>query len=143
MTWQDLWQRPDQQASQLLQEGKSAEAASRFEDPQWRAWALLQSGDYQAAADAWGALASAEPSNANYHFSQGTALALAEDYQAALQAFEAALTQAPDHTAARHNRQLVEAYLASLEDQADASSASGSASSRPASTRSMMLVRTP
>jgi len=126
MSWQDLWQRPDQQASRLLQEGKSAEAASRFEDPQWRAWALLQSGDYQAAADAWGALASAEPSNANYHFSQGTALALAEDYRAALQAFEAALTQAPDHTAARHNRQLVEAYLASLEDQADASSASGS-----------------
>ncbi|MGI3130452.1 VWA domain-containing protein [Halopseudomonas pachastrellae] len=117
--WQDLWQRPDQQASALLQAGQAAEAAGRFEDPQWRAWALLQAGDYRAAADAWGALANAEPDNAHYHFSQGTALALAEDYQGALLAFEATLTQAPDHTAARHNRQQVEAYLASLQEQAD------------------------
>lgn len=126
MTWQDLWQRPDQQASQLLQEGKNAEAASRFEDPQWRAWALMQSGDFQAAADTWAALASAEPSNANHHFSQGTALALAEDYRGALLAFEGALTQAPDHTAARHNRQLVEAYLANLEEQSDTPDATDS-----------------
>jgi Ca-activated chloride channel family protein len=53
-------------------------------------------------------------------------LALAEDYRGALLAFEAALTQAPDHTAARHNRQLVEAYLASLEEQSDTPDATDS-----------------
>ena len=53
-------------------------------------------------------------------------MALAEDYRGALLAFEAALTQAPDHTAARHNRQLVEAYLASLEEQSDTPDATDS-----------------
>ncbi|MGB3595491.1 VWA domain-containing protein [Pseudomonas neustonica] len=115
MGWQDLWQRPDQQAAKLMAEGNPAAAAQRFEDPQWQAWAHLQAGDYAAASSAYGALAAAEPDNPEYHFAQGTALALDAQYQAALNAFEQALIRAPEHTAARHNRKRVEAYLAELE----------------------------
>ncbi|GGE48839.1 hypothetical protein GCM10007421_23870 [Halopseudomonas oceani] len=117
MSWADLWQRPDQQAAALLANGKPAAAATLFEDPQWRAQALLDSGDYAAAAAIWGALAEQQPDNAELHFNHGTALALAGDYQQALAAFEQTLTRAPDHTAARHNRQQVEAYLAEQQAQ--------------------------
>lgn len=117
MSWADLWQRPDQQAAALMADGKPAEAAALFEDPQWRARALLDSGDYAAAAAIWGALVEQQPDNAELHFSHGTALALAGDYQQALAAFEQTLTRAPDHTAARHNRQRVEAYLAEQREQ--------------------------
>jgi len=117
MSWQDLWQRPDQQGATLLEQGQPAAAATRFEDPQWRAWALLQAGDYAAASQAYGALAKAAPENADYHFAEGTALALKGDYPEALDAFEQTLIRAPEHTAARHNRQRVEAYLAELAEQ--------------------------
>ncbi|WP_321346716.1 VWA domain-containing protein [Halopseudomonas oceani] len=117
MSWSDLWQRPDQQAAALLANGKPAAAAALFDDPQWRAQALLDSGDYAAAAAVWGALAEQQPDNAELHFNHGTALALAGDYQQALAAFEQTLTRAPDHTAARHNRQQVEAYLAEQQAQ--------------------------
>lgn len=117
MGWQDLWQRPDQQGAELLQQGQPAAAASHFEDPQWRAWALLQAGDYAAASQAYGALADSEPENAEFHFAEGTALALKGDYPDALDAFEQTLIRAPEHTAARHNRQRVEAYLAELAEQ--------------------------
>ncbi|MEH6565354.1 MAG: VWA domain-containing protein [Halopseudomonas sp.] len=119
MDWQDLWQRPDQQAARLLAEGDPAAAAARFENAPWRAWSLLQAGDYAAASQAYGALASATPDNAEYHFAQGTALALDGQYQPALDAFEQTLIRAPEHTAARHNRRRVEAYLAELEKQRD------------------------
>lgn len=119
MSWQDLWQRPDQQAATLILNGKPAEAAARFDDPQWRAWSLLQAGEYAAAAREYAALAAAEPENAENHFAQGTALALDGEYQAALDAFEQTLIRAPEHTAARHNRQRVEAYLIELEQQSE------------------------
>ncbi len=112
MSWADLWLRPDQQAAAMMAEGRAADAAARFEDPQWRAHALLESGDYAGAAEVWGTLAEQQPDNAELHFSHGTALALAGDSPAALAAFEQTLTRAPDHTAARHNRERVEAYLA-------------------------------
>jgi len=119
MSWQDLWLRPDQQAARLLAEGEPTAAASRFDDPQWRAWALLQAGDYAAAGAAYRALANLEPENAEYHFAEGTALALNAEYEKALDAFEQTLIRAPEHTAARHNRQRVEAYLAELKKQQD------------------------
>lgn len=117
MSWADLWKRPDQQAAALMAAGQPAEAAALFEDQQWRARALLDSGDYAAAAAIWGALAEQQPDNAELHFSHGTALALAGDHQQALAAFEQTLTRAPDHTAARHNRQRVEAYLTEQREQ--------------------------
>lgn len=119
MSWDDLWQRPDQRAASLYAEGRPADAAALFEAPEWRARALLDSGDYAAAAQVWGELVEQQPDNAELHFSQGIALALAGDYQAALAAFEQTLTRAPDHTAARYNRQRVEAYLAELREQQD------------------------
>ncbi len=117
--WQDLWQRPDQQAMQLLTEGQPAAAAERFEHPAWRAWAWHAEGDYARAAAAWARLIAQAPDNPDYHFNHGTSLALAGRYTAALEAFEQALTRAPNHQAARHNRARVEAYLESLQQDSE------------------------
>lgn len=116
-SWADLWQRADQQAMQLLQDQQPAEAAERFSDPDWRSWALYQAGQYQASADAWSALASAQPDEPRHHFNRGTALVMAGHYQAALEAYEHTLTLAPEHYGARHNRNAVEDYLERLREQ--------------------------
>lgn len=113
-TWDDLWQRPDQQALRLLDKQQPLAAAERFEDPQWRAWALYQAGDYQAASKAYERLLSAHPDDPEYHFNHGTALAMAGQYQEALEAYEQTLTRAPEHQAARQNRSRVEALLERL-----------------------------
>ncbi|GGI96668.1 VWA domain-containing protein [Halopseudomonas pertucinogena] len=119
LQWQDLWQRPDQQAMALLQNQQPAEAAERFEDPHWRNWALYQAGEYQQAADGWADLARAHPDEPAHHFNRGTALAMAGDLPAALEAYEHTLTLAPDHHGARHNRKLIEDYLEQLRQQAE------------------------
>lgn len=120
--WQDLWHRPDQQAMQQLQRQQPQAAAQLFENPQWRAWAHYQAGDYAAAAQAYQALLDAQPDNADYHFNHGTALAMAGQYQQALEAYEQTLTRAPEHQPARHNRARIEALLEELakqQEQAD------------------------
>lgn len=117
--WQDLWLRPDQQAMRLLADEQPAAAATRFQHPGWRAWAWHADGDYARAAAAWARLIAESPDNPDYHFNHGTSLALAGRYTAALEAFEQALTRAPDHQAARHNRARVEAYLESLQQDDD------------------------
>ena len=139
--WQDLWLRPDQQASRLLAEGQPEAAARRFQDPAWQAWALYASGDYEAAADAWGQLVNTHPDQVDYHFNHGTALALAGRYTAALEAFEQTLTRAPEHQAARHNRNRVEAYLESLQQQQpDAATALETDTTTPDNTDSQQIT---
>ncbi len=124
-SWQDLWLRPDQQAMQLLDQQQPAAAAERFLDPAWHAWALYQAGQYPQAAAAWAELAEREPDNPQHHFNQGTAEAMAGEYQAALEAYEQTLTRAPEHHAARHNRDAIEALLEQLRQQAEQSPAQG------------------
>lgn len=109
--WQGLWQRPDQQAAELLARDQPAAAAQRFEDPHWIAWALYQSGDYAAAAAAYEQLVLQDPDNPQHHFDHGTALAMSGKLQDALEAYEQTLTRAPDHAAARHNRSRIEALI--------------------------------
>lgn len=117
LTWTDLWQRADQQAMQLLQQQQPVAAAERFNDPTWQAWALYQAGNYQQSAEAWAILAQAQPDDPEHYFNRGTALAMTGDYSAALEAYEHALTLAPEHHAARHNRKLIEDYLEELQQQ--------------------------
>lgn len=116
-SWNDLWQRPDQQAMQLLRDQQPAAAAQRFRDPEWRAWALYQAGEHAAAAEEWATLSHIQPDNPEYLFNRGTALAMAGDYSAALEAYEHALTLDPTHQGARHNRDALEDFLEKLREQ--------------------------
>src|SRR5690606_20923883 len=104
-------------AMQLLERQQPGAAAERFVDPQWQAWALYQAGDYEQAAARWAELLAAAPDNPDYHFNLGTAQAMAGHLPEALEAYEQALTRAPEHTAARHNRGVIEALLEQLRQQ--------------------------
>ncbi|MEM8766700.1 MAG: VWA domain-containing protein, partial [Pseudomonadota bacterium] len=68
--WDDLWQRPDQQAFNALNEGAPGLASLLFEDDDWRAVAQYRSGDYLGAANGFAA-----GSDATASYNLGNALA--------------------------------------------------------------------
>lgn len=104
--WSDLWLRPDQQGMQLLNEQRPQEAAHLFLDHRWKGVALYQARDYAAAAQAF-----AQDDSAAGHYNRGNALALQGELEAALRAYNQALTLDPQFAAALHNRQRVEDAL--------------------------------
>ncbi len=111
-TWDDLWSRPDQRAEKLLESGKPAAAAPLFADPQHRGYAEIEAHDYAAAAKRLASLS--DPESA---YNRGNALARANQLNEALEAYDAALKQAPTdsrlHKDAQHNRDLVAQQLKS------------------------------
>jgi Ca-activated chloride channel family protein len=113
----DLWWRPDQQGQRLLQAQRPAEAAEHFTDPQWQGHALYQAGDYAAAADRF-----AQHDSAEAHYNRGNALARAEQFEAALDAYDQALERQPELQSAQANKALIEELLRQRQAQAEASS---------------------
>jgi len=109
--FEDLWLRPDQQGQHLLEQRRPAEAAQRFENPQWKGVAFYEAGDYATAAQRF-----AEGNAAADHYNRGNALARSGELEAALDAYEQALERQPVFPAAQSNRTLVQSVL----DQANA-----------------------
>lgn len=107
--WDDLWQRRDQQAFEALRDGEPAVAAALFDDggdEPWRAAALYRSGEYAAAAEHY---RSGDATADLYNL--GNALAQQQAYADAIEAYDAVLSQDPDHEDARFNKALVEELL--------------------------------
>ena len=112
-----FWRNADQQGDALLQQGDASAAAEVFTDPRRKAYANIQAGKYrEAAAD----LANFRDSESNYN--RGNALAYEGDLQAALDAYDAALKDDPNHADARHNRELVAKALEQQSSQQSDSS---------------------
>ncbi|MEO7052511.1 MAG: VWA domain-containing protein [Rhodanobacter sp.] len=105
-TWQNLWQRPDQQAAQALREGHPKQAQQLARDPAWRGVAAYRAGDYAAAA---ADLQRAPGGEAAYN--RGNALARAQHYQDAIKAYDEALRLDPANADAKANRTAVEDWL--------------------------------
>ena len=102
----NLWLRADQQGMQLIEQ-QPDKAAEHFTDQQWRATALYLAQDYQAAAELFALSDTAEA-----HYNRGNALTLAGMFEAALKAYQQALSQAPEMLAAKYNIAIIEEYLA-------------------------------
>jgi Ca-activated chloride channel family protein len=111
-TWQNLWQRPDQQAAQALREGHPQQAQQLARDPAWRGVAAYRAGDYAAAVES---LEHASGSDAAYN--RGNALAKAQHYQDAIMAYDEALKLDPGNADAKANRQAVEDWLRQQQKQ--------------------------
>ena len=101
-TWNDLWATREQQAQQLLESKKAAEAAPLFSDPRRRAYAELEAGQYAKAAEHL-----APFKDADSQYNRGNALAHTGKLQDALAAYDAALAKSPDNRDAKRNRDLV------------------------------------
>lgn len=107
----DLWLRPDQQGQKILQQQQPKLAAQHFSDPLWRATALYLAEDYTAAAELFAHFDSPEA-----HYNRGNALALAGLLTEALEAYQQALSQAPDMLAAQFNLAVIEDALNNKQD---------------------------
>lgn len=112
MSWQDLWQRPDQQAAAALAQNNPQKAAKLFKNRQWQGAARYRAGDYQGAAESF-----KDSTTATGQYNLGNALAKSGRLQEALAAYEQALKIAPALADAKANRQLVEKILAEQEKQ--------------------------
>lgn len=130
-TWQDLWQRRDQQAAQALRAGHAQQARALARDPALRGAAAYRVGDYAAAIQALGPLPGG---GAQYNL--GNALAKAGRYREALAAYDRVLAREPGNADAQANRQAVADWLRRQPPPQQASSeahnrAGGKPSSQP------------
>ena len=110
LEWQDLWQTPDQQASEEMKAENYEAAKDLFEDSRWRGSAAFKAGDFdQAIADF------SQDDSAIGDYNHGNALAKAGDLEGAIEAYNNALSKEPKMEDARFNLDLVE----QLKDQQD------------------------
>lgn len=105
-TWGDLWQRPEQQAAQLLARGDYDRAAQLTTDAGRHGAAEYQRGDYQQALADFGRATDPAAS-----YNRGNALARLGRYADAVAAYEQALKIDPADADARANKAAVEALL--------------------------------
>lgn len=106
----DWFWTPDQQGRRAFEARDYDRAAALFEDPMWRALALFRDGQYEAAAEAYATLDSAEAA-----FGEGMARLRNREYRAGVRAFEHALELRPDYPEAAQNLEVAQAIVALVE----------------------------
>lgn len=111
-TWDDLWQRRDQQVAAAMAQGDHRRALDLADQPAQRGTASYRLGDYRTAAEAFAAAGGAEGD-----YNRGNALALAGRLQEAIAAYNAALSREPEMEDARYNKARVEELLRQQQQQ--------------------------
>lgn len=106
MSWDDLWQRTDQQAAAALDAGEHEKARELAQQPEQRGTASFRLGDFQAAAEDFVAV-----DQADAHYNRGNALAKSGRLEDAVTAYEQALAKEPEMEDAAFNKALVEELL--------------------------------
>jgi Ca-activated chloride channel family protein len=110
--WDDLWQRKDQQAYRALKEQDAEKAAALARDPSLSGEAWFRSEEYSNATEAW-----SQAESADAHYNRGNALAYLGEYEAAIAAYDQALSMNPAMQDAAINRELVERMKEQQEQQ--------------------------
>lgn len=116
MSWRDLWQTQQQQAIDDYQQQDYQSARNKFNDPFWQGNAAYREGDYAGAANAYQQAVTKAPSTENWH-NLGNALAMQQQYQQALEAYEQAAKLSGDNTQAAKNAELMRQLLQQQEKE--------------------------
>ena len=111
-SWENVWERSDQQAMKALDQNDPKTAATLFEQPDWKGIAHYRAGDYEQAEKAFSGNDSPEA-----HYNRGNALTKLGKYPEAMASYQAALTQQPEHADAQHNLELLKKLLENQESQ--------------------------
>jgi len=112
--WDDLWQRPDQQASKALAEKDYPRASQVAKDPLLRGSAEYRRGNYEQALEAY-----SQASGTIADYDRGNALAKLGRYEEAIAAYNDALKSAPGMEDAQANKAAIEALLRQQQQQSD------------------------
>lgn len=111
-TWDNLWRRPDQQATMALNAGDYAKASRLATDADRRGSAEYKLGNYQLALDNF-----SRATGADADYNRGNALAKLGRYQDAIAAYDQSIRQNPADEDARLNKAAVEALLKKQQQQ--------------------------
>ncbi len=113
-SWENVWERSDQQAMKAFEQQDPKKAATLFEQSDWKGIAHYRAGEYEQAEQIFSGLDSAVG-----QYNRGNALARLGKYPEAIASYQAALTKQPNHEDAQHNLDLLKKML---EDQQSPSS---------------------
>jgi Ca-activated chloride channel family protein len=102
----DLWLTGDQQGRLLMQLGHYQEAATRFEDPMWKAMAYYYAEEFMLAAEYF-----SRSDSDDALFNEANARAQARDYLRSVHRYETLLARNPDYPGAEQNRQRVQELI--------------------------------
>jgi Ca-activated chloride channel family protein len=119
-SWNDLWQRPDQQARAQLDAGHADVAQKLARNPALRGAAAYRAGDFAAAESDF-----AKVDDAQAQYNRGNALAKQQDYKRAIAAYDEALRQDPQLADAQANKKAVEDWLKQQREQQQQNGQSG------------------
>lgn len=119
-SWNDLWQRSDQQARAQLDAGHADAAQKLARDPALRGAAAYRAGDFAKAESDF-----AKIDDAQAQYNRGNALAKRQDYKNAIAAYDDALRQDPQLADAQANKKAVEDWLKQQQKQQQQSGQNG------------------
>ncbi len=101
LEWADLWFTPDQQGQRLMDQGEYQEAATKFTTPERIGTALFMAGDFKTAASVLG-----RSGTTDAHYNRGNAHIMLGEYDAAIAAYQSALSKRPGWPEAEQNLQI-------------------------------------
>ncbi len=110
-SWDDLWQRQDQQAARIMTDDPER-AAELFQSPRWKGAASYRAGKFEEAANAFH-----DSENGDTLYNRGNSLAKMGRYKEAINAYEKALQLDPDMEDAGFNKELIEKLMQQQEQQ--------------------------
>ena len=114
LSWDDLWQTPDQQAQKLLDQGSFEEAAERFESSEHKANAHYQAKQFDEAEKHY-----TNSNQADSLYNKANSLAQQQKFEEALELYSEALSIDEDHEDSRHNKKLIEDFLKQQESSSE------------------------
>ncbi|WP_330130844.1 vWA domain-containing protein [Shewanella xiamenensis] len=110
--WDSLWHTQEQQAMRAYQAEDYANAAQKFETPQWQGAAQYKAGNFEQALKTF-----EQDNSANGLYNQGNALMQMGKPDKAKERYQAALDKQPDFPQAKANLELAEKLLDQQKDQ--------------------------
>lgn len=113
--WDSLWHTQEQQAMQAYQAEDYANAAQKFETPQWQGAAQYKAGEYEQALKSF-----EQDSSANGLYNQGNAQMQLGKPDKAKERYQAALDKQPEFPQAKANLELAEKLLNQQQSQQNA-----------------------
>ncbi|MBW0298609.1 hypothetical protein B4P00_20695 [Shewanella xiamenensis] len=113
--WDSLWHTQEQQAMQAYQAEDYANAAQKFETPQWQGAAQYKAGNFEQALKTF-----EQDNSANGLYNQGNALMQMGKPDKAKERYQAALDKQPDFPQAKANLELAEKLLDQQQSQQNA-----------------------